>query len=74
MFIFNLMVADSEKQFGSHESKVQKLLKDIQERSLAGQVSLTLDDSYLSNFGLAFEDFTNIDFQRMAKMAANGHL
>ena len=69
-----LFMAEAEGYLDTHESKVQRMLKDIQKRYHEGQEKLTVHDGYLSDFDLEFEDLTGHDLRRMALMAENGHL
>lgn len=69
-----LFMAEAEGHLDTHESKVQRVLKDIQMRYRRGDEKLTVHDGYLKDFGLEFEDLTGHDLRRMAIMAEKGCL
>jgi hypothetical protein len=69
-----LFMAEAEGHLDTHESKVQKMLRDIKNRYDAGQGELTVHDGYLGDFGLTFESLSGYDLQRMARVAETGRL
>lgn len=69
-----LFMAEAEGYLDTHESKVQKMLRDIKNRYDVGQGELTVHDGYLGDFGLTFESLSSYDLQRMAKVAETGRL
>lgn len=71
---YGLFMAEAEGHLDTHESKVQRVLRDIQWLYEQGCGKLTVGDDYLSRFGLRFEELTGHDLRRMALMAENGHL
>lgn len=71
---YGLYMAEAEGYLDTHESKVQRVLKDIQHYYNEGYEKLTIGDEYLSQFGLTFRELTNNDIRRMALMAENGRL
>lgn len=71
---YGLFMAEAEGHLDTHESKMQRMLKDIQNRYHRGDGHLKVHDGYLEDFGLKFEDLTGHDLRRMATMAEKGHL
>lgn len=71
---YYLYMAEAEGYLDTHESKVQRLLRDVQRLYNEGCEKLTLDDEYLSQFGLKLEELTNRDLRRVARTAENGRL
>lgn len=71
---YGLYMAEAEGHLDTHESKVQRMLKDIQRLYNEGCGQLTVGDNYLEQFGLKFEELNGHDLRRMALMAENGHL
>ena len=71
---YGLFMAEAEGHLDTHESKVQKMLRDIQWLHEQGLERFTINDEYLQRFGLKFEELTSHDMQRMAHTAENGHL
>ena len=69
-----LFMAEAEGYLDTHESKVQRMLKDIQRLYNEGCGKLTVGNDYLSQFGLTFEELSGHDLRRMALMAENGRL
>lgn len=69
-----LFMAEAEGYLNTHESKVQRVLKDIQKLYNEGCGQLTIGDNYLEQFGLRFEELDGHDLRRIALMAENGHL
>lgn len=71
---YGLFMAEMEGHLDTHESKVQKMLRDIQWLYDQGLERFTINDEYLLRFGLKFEELTNHDMQRMAHTAETGRL
>ena len=71
---YGLYMAENEGLLDTHESKVQRMLKDIQRLYEEGCGHLTVGDDYLSKFGLKFDELTGHDLRRMAIMAEKGRL
>ena len=71
---YGLYMAEAEGHLDTHESKVQRMLRDIQRRYNEGQGKLTVEDGYLSDFDLTFEELTGHDLRRMAMTAETGRL
>lgn len=71
---YGLFMAEAEGYLDTHESKVQKMLRDIQRLHNQGLEKLTINDEYLQRFGLKFEELTNHDMRRMALTAETGRL
>ena len=69
-----LFMAEAEGYLNTHESKVQRMLKDIQRLYNEGCGQLTVGDNYLGQFGLSFEELNGYDIRRMASMAEHGRL
>ena len=71
---YGLFMAEAEGYLDTHESKVQRVLKDIQRLYNEGCGEFIVESNYLENFGLTFEELTGHDLRRMALMAENGRL
>ena len=71
---YGLFMAEAEGYLDTHESKVQKMLRDIQWLHDQGLEKFTINDAYLHRFGLKLEELTNHDMQRMAYTAETGRL
>lgn len=71
---YALFMAETEGLLDTHESKVQRVLKDVKNRYDAGQGELTVHDGYLEDFGLTFESLSGYDLQRIAKVVETGRL
>ena len=69
-----LFMAEAEGYLDTHESKVQRMLKDIQRLYNEGCEKLTVGDNYLEQFGLRFEELNGHDLRRIALMTENGRL
>lgn len=66
---YGLFMAETNGLLDTHESKVQKLLKDLKAKAEYGLDSWVIDDLYLSNFGLKIEDLTAKDLRRIESAA-----
>ena len=71
---YGLFMAEAEGYLNTHESKVQKVLRDIRYRYNMGQEELTIDSDYLEPFGLVLGDLTGYDFERIQHVAETGRL
>lgn len=71
---YGLYMAEAEGYLDTHESKVQKVLRDIRYRYNMGQEELTIDSDYLEPFDLALGDLTGYDFERIQHVAETGRL
>ena len=71
---YGLYMAEAEGYLDTHESKVQKVLRDVRYRYNMGQEELTIDSDYLEPFGLALGDLTGYDFERIQHVAETGRL
>lgn len=71
---YALFMAEKEGHLDTHESKVQRVLRDIQDKKLQGYDYFEIDDAYLFQFGLTTYDFTSDDLERCRKVAATGRL
>lgn len=71
---YGLFMAEAEGYLDTHESKVQRVLKDIQRLYNEGCGQLTIGDNYLDQFGLRFEELNEYDLRRIVSMAKNGRL
>ena len=71
---YGLFMAEAEGYLDTHESKVQRVLKDIQRLYREGCGEFIVESGYLENFGLTFEELTGHDLRRMALMAESGRL
>ena len=50
------------------------MLRDIRYKYNMGHDKLTIDESYLAEFGLTFDDLTDSDYIRIDKVARTGRL
>lgn len=71
---YGLYMAEAEGYLDTHESKVQKVLRDVRYRYNMGQEELTIDSDYLEPFGLVLGDLTGYDFERIQRVAETGRL
>lgn len=71
---YGLYMAEAEGYLDTHESKVQKVLRDVRYRYNMGQEELTIDSDYLEPFGLTLDDLTGYDFKRIQLVAETGML
>ena len=71
---YALFMAEKEGYIDTHESKIQRVLRDIRDKKEIGYHFLEIDDRYLSQFGLTLNDFTSHDLERCQKVALTGHL
>ena len=62
-------MAEEEGYLDTHYSKVSALIKNITKRGMRGETELTLNDTYLCQFGLSLDELTEKDYQRIAKVA-----
>lgn len=69
-----LYMAETEGLLDTHESKVQRILKDLQARRKIQGWPFRVEDGYIEKFGLTFEELSGHDLSRIAKMAEYGHL
>ena len=73
-FEYALFMAEAVGYLDTHESKVQRVFRDVKYRYDAGQGELTVHDGYLGDFGLTFESLSSYDLQRMAKVVETGRI
>lgn len=71
---YGLFMAEAEGYLNTTESKIQKMLRDIRYKYNMGHNELTIDESYLAEFGLTFDDLTDNDYIRINKVAHTGRL
>lgn len=71
---YGLFMAEAEGYLDTHESKVQKVLRDVRYRYNMGQEELTINSDYLKPFGLVLGDLTGYDFERIQRVAETGRL
>ena len=72
---YGLYMAETEGYLGTHYSKMQRLLKDVQRVYWEGKVDvLTIDNDYLGEFGLTLDGLTAADFKRIEHTAKTGCL
>ena len=64
-----LYMAEEEGYLDTHYSKVSALIKDIEKRATRGETELTLNNTYLCQFGLSLDELTDKDYRRIAKIA-----
>lgn len=66
---YYLYMAEEEGYLDTHYSKISALIKDITKRAMRGETELTLNNTYLCQFGLSLDELTEKDFQRITKVA-----
>lgn len=66
---YYLYMAEEEGYLNTHYSKISALIKDIEKRAMRGETELTLNNTYLCQFGLFLDELTEKDYQRIAKIA-----
>ena len=66
---YYLYMAEEEGYLDTHYSKISALIKDITKRARRGETKLTLNNTYLCQFGLSLDELTEKDFQRITKVA-----
>ena len=66
---YGLFMAEEEGYLDTHYSKISALIKDITKRGMQGETELTLNNTYLCQFGLSFDELTEKDYQRIVKIA-----
>lgn len=71
---YGLFMAEAEGYLNTTESKIQKMLRDIRYKYNMGHDKLTINESYLAEFGLTFDDLTDSDYTRIDKVARTGRL
>lgn len=71
---YGLFMAEAEGYLNTTESKIQKMLRDIRYKYNMGHSELTINESYLAEFGLTFDDLTDNDYARINKVAHTGRL
>lgn len=71
---YGLYMAETEGLLDTHESKMQKMLKDIQTRYVSNNGNFKVPEGYIESFGLTFEELTGHDLVQLVNMATKGHL
>lgn len=71
---YGLFMAEAEGYLNTTESKIQKMLRDIRYKYNMGHDKLTINELYLAEFGLTFDDLTDSDYTRIDKVARTGRL
>ena len=71
---YGLYMAEAEGYLNTKESCKQRMLRDIRYKYNMGHDKLTIDESYLADFGLTFDDLTKSDYTRIDKVARTGRL
>lgn len=71
---YGLYMAEAEGHLDTTESRKQRMLRDIRYKYNMGHDKLTIDESYLADFGLTFDDLTKSDYTRIDKVARTGRL
>ena len=71
---YGLHMAEAEGHLDTTESRKQRMLRDIRYKYNMGHDKLTIDESYLADFGLTFDDLTKSDYTRIDKVARTGRL
>ena len=71
---YGLYMAEAEGHLDTTESPKQRMLRDIRYKYNMGHDKLTINESYLAEFGLTFDDLTKSDYTRIDKVARTGRL
>ncbi len=71
---YGLYMAEAEGHLDTTESRKQRMLRDIRYKYNMGHDKLTINESYLAEFGLTFDDLTKSDYTRIDKVARTGRL
>ena len=71
---YGLYMAEAEGHLDTTESRKQRMLRDIRYKYNMGHDKLTINESYLVEFGLTFDDLTDSDYIRIDKVARTGRL
>lgn len=71
---YGLYMAEAEGHLDTTESRKQRMLRDIRYKYNMGHDKLTINESYLAEFGLTFDDLTKSDYARIDKVARTGRL
>ena len=71
---YGLYMAEAEGHLDTTESRKQRMLRDIRYKYNMGHDKLTINESYLAEFGLTFDDLTDSDYIRIDKVARTGRL
>ena len=59
---YGLFMAEAEGYLNTKESCKQRMLRDIRYKYNMGHDKLTIDESYLADFDLTFDDLTKSDY------------
>lgn len=71
---YGLYMAEAEGHLDTTESRKQRMLRDIRYKYNMGHDKLTINELYLAEFGLTFDDLTKSDYTRIDKVARTGRL
>lgn len=71
---YGLFMAESEGLLNTHESKVQRMLRDLKVRYELSGGNPTVSEGYFDKFGLTYESLTGEDLRRIAKVVETGRL
>ena len=71
---YGLYMAEAEGHLDTTESRKQRMLREIRYKYNMGHDNLTIDESYLADFGVTFDDLTKSDYTRIDKVARTGRL
>ena len=71
---YGLYMAEAEGHLDTTESRKQRMLRDVRYKYNMGHDKLTINESYLAEFGLTFDDLTDSDYIRIDKVARTGRL
>lgn len=71
---YGLYMAEAEGHLDTHESKVQKVLRDIRYKYNMGWEKLIINTEYLKPFGLNVSELNSFDLERIEKVAHIGRI
>lgn len=71
---YGLFMAEAEGLLDTHESKVQRVLRDLRDRYNDNCGDVYVEPNYLDSFDLEHEDLSEYDLQRIAKVVETGRI
>lgn len=73
---YNLYMAEAEGYLDTHESKMQRLLREIKNMydDIDGRGQILMTEDYLEQFGLSWKTLNENDLSRIQYTATTGRL
>ena len=62
---YGLFMAEAEGYLDTHYNRVGALIRDLKMKQKLGAEEVTIDSSYLRQFGLTFTTLSNADWRRI---------